>query len=390
MTFDKGNNNYVNLIPAGNGISRLPPVVPENVRMVLSTLPGRPLDDLKKREWQTMEVFPLSDGERTKLMSEYLDVYSKSLDKNRLKKVASSDQTRNPLYLRSLLEELSVFGVHEHLDRAIEHYISSETIPELFEKVLRRIERDYETEWPGLVEDAMTCIWASRRGLAEEELLELLGAGGHPLPRPQWSQFFDAVEKLFVDRSRLIGFSHDYVREAIANRYLQKEKDQQAVHLHLADYFSKQELTPRKVDELPWQLVVAESWQQLYDLLADLEFFNEAWEENKLEVKAYWAKIENSSDLNLVDAYQCVLDAPEAVPDSETLMRASDLLNDTGHLLEALSLMDFLSEYYRKTGDELNLATSLGGQGYILFNRGELDNAMELNKESERICRELD
>ena len=38
----------------------------------------------------------------------------------------------------------------------------------------------------GLVQDAMTYIWASRRGLTEAELLDLLGAAGKPLPRSQW------------------------------------------------------------------------------------------------------------------------------------------------------------------------------------------------------------
>ena len=31
----------------------LPPVIPANIRLILSTLPGRPLDDLKKRGWPT-------------------------------------------------------------------------------------------------------------------------------------------------------------------------------------------------------------------------------------------------------------------------------------------------------------------------------------------------
>ncbi|MCX6898594.1 MAG: DUF4062 domain-containing protein [Verrucomicrobia bacterium] len=34
----------------------LPPVIPANVRLILSTLPGRPLDELKKRGWPTLEV----------------------------------------------------------------------------------------------------------------------------------------------------------------------------------------------------------------------------------------------------------------------------------------------------------------------------------------------
>ena len=367
----------------------LPPMIPSNVRMLLSTLSGRPLDDLMKRDWPTLEVHPFSDRERKVLVDEYLGQYGKSLAEKRVDTIVSSKQTGNPLFLRSLLDELRVFGTHEHLDRAIEYYLSSGTIPELYEKILKRIERDYEIEWPGLVDDAMASLWVSRRGLSEEELLDLLGAGGYPLPRSQWSQFYSAVEHLLVNRNGLMGFSHDYVRQAVNNRYLPGETDIVSARMRLVDYFSKQELNPRKVDELPWQLSEAKSWQKLCEVLSDAHFFKSAWEKDQFEVKAYWAKIENSSDLKLVDAYRYVLDSPGEVADDETILHFSQLLNDMGHPSEALTLNKFLTEFYRRIGDQKKLATSLRFQGNVLENRGNYDGAMELYKKVERICREI-
>ena len=43
----------------------------------------------------------------------------------------------------------------------------------------------------------------------------------------------------------------------------------------------------------------------------------------------------------------------------------------------------------RELGDKYGLQTSLGGQGVILYARGDLDGAMDLYKQQERICREL-
>ncbi len=367
----------------------LPPFIPEKVRLILSTLPGRPLDDLNKREWPSIEVKPLEDNERKQLIRDYLGQYRKSLSKPRVEKIASAEQTRNPLFLRALLDELRLFGVHQHLDRAIEYYLSSEDAPSLYEKVLNRLERDYDRDWPGLVKDAMTCIWASRRGLSEAEFLDLLGAGGERLPPAQWVHFHNAVERMLVNRGGLLGFAHDYIREAIDGKYLSDEKKRKTARLRLADYFAKQDLSPRKVDELPWQLAEAESWQGLYDLLADLEFFEAAWQKNQFEVKRYWAKVQDACPLRLVDAYRSVLDAPDEVPDGEGLMHVSSLLKDTGHLSEALSLWELLAERYRQTDDLKNLATCLRCQGVILWRRGDLDGAMALHKEDERICREL-
>ena len=42
----------------------LPPFIPENIRLILSTLPGKPLEDLQKRQWPTLAVHPLTQGEK--------------------------------------------------------------------------------------------------------------------------------------------------------------------------------------------------------------------------------------------------------------------------------------------------------------------------------------
>ena len=35
---------------------------------------------------------------------------------------------------------------------------------------------------PGLVREALSLLWAARRGLSEAELMDLLGGNGEPLP----------------------------------------------------------------------------------------------------------------------------------------------------------------------------------------------------------------
>jgi tetratricopeptide (TPR) repeat protein len=367
----------------------LPPFIPPNIRLFLSILPGRPLDYLRKREWPTLEVKPLNLEERKRLIFEYLARHRKSMTTAQTFWIANDAQSSNPLYLRVFLDELIIAGEFARLDAQIEHYLSAGTIPELFEKVLQRYERDYDRERPGLVRDAMTAIWASRRGLTEPELLRILGDDGNPLPQAIWAPLALAAERSLSSRSGLIGFSHDYVRQAVKNRYLPTEETEQMAHLRLADCFSSLELTPRKVDELPWQLAEAKAWQRLYDLLADLEFFEEAWVRNRFDVKAHWARVEAGSELRMVNAFRKVVDGPNDILDSTALTDLSILLSDTGHPPEALSLLEFLVEQSRRTGDRSRLQKCLGRQATVLWRRGDLDGAMKLNKEVERICREL-
>jgi tetratricopeptide (TPR) repeat protein len=367
----------------------LPPVLPENVRLIVSTLPGRPLDEIQKRNWPTLKVELLSADERRKLIAKYLAQHAKSLNPARVERIAAAPPSANPLYLRVLLDELRLVRTHEELEERIGDYLKAESPYALYEKVIARWEQDYEGD-SDLVGDTLSLLWAVRRGLTETELLQALGKNGEPLPRAKWSPLFLAMSDALISRDGLLTFAHDFLRTAARDAYLPNEMHQQQVHTRLADYFERQPAGPRRTDELPWQLAEARAWQRLQDLLADRVFFKDAFtNRNQFEVKTYWARIEAGSTLRLVKAYSPQIQRPEAEADKYYLERLSLLLGDTGHPEEALRLRSTLIGDFRDTGDWKNLQTVLGNQAVILRARGDLDGAMTLHREEERICRQL-
>jgi tetratricopeptide (TPR) repeat protein len=366
----------------------LPPEMPLNVALVVSTLPGRPLDELLQRGWPALRVEALEPDERTRLLEGILAGYARRLSTTRVARIASARQAANPLFLRALLEELRVFGVHERLDDRIDHYLVAETVDDLYAGILERYEADYERDRPGLVRDAMTLIWAGRRGLSETELLDLLGGGDRPLPSAIWSPLHLAAEQSLVERSGLITFSHDYFRQAVQHRYLPSAEEQRAAHFRLADYFDRMRLSTRGVEELPWQLAEAEAWRPLYRLLADPGFFRRTWDADEFEVRAHWARLESRTSLRAVDAYRPVLDAPHA-HEPGTVWRLGRLLLALGYGRDAQSVHTYLADYSRRTGDLRGLGAALEIQAVILRDRGELDEAMILLREAERTCRQL-
>ena len=117
-------------------------------------------------------------------------------------------------------------------------------------------------------------------------------------------------------------------------------------------------------------------------------FFRQAWEHDQFEVKAGWAQIEAHSPLRLAAAYQGVLEDP-GQHEAGYVWDVALLLGDTGHPQEALALRAHLVAHYRRTGDRERLSASLGNQGHIFYARGDLDGAMALHKEEERLYREL-
>jgi tetratricopeptide (TPR) repeat protein len=365
----------------------LPAKIPANVRMILSTLPGKPLEELKKRAWPSIHVDKLNPDERKKLVQEYLGKYTKTLSPARLDRIISADQSANPLFLSALLEELRVFGTHEQLDWCISHYLTAKTVGQLFEKILTRYEQDYDRDRPGLVRDAMRLIWAARRGLSEAELLEMLGSKGEPLPGAYWSPFFLAMEASLVNRSGLIGFFHNYLRQAVQSKYIATEAAQQAIHVRLADYFEARDLSERKLDELPWQLLRAKFWQRLYDRLSDLPFFKAAWKRNSSEFKGYWVQIEANSNLKIINAYQPLYDAPTQY--LEYASRLIFLFENLGYEEEAMALSTCLIDHCRKIGDSWNLAFFLRFQAWYYYEHLDLDRAMAILEEAESACRKV-
>jgi hypothetical protein len=55
----------------------LPTALPDNVRLILSTLPGRPLDELTRRNSRVLFIEPLTVSERRQLIQEYFGHYGK-------------------------------------------------------------------------------------------------------------------------------------------------------------------------------------------------------------------------------------------------------------------------------------------------------------------------
>lgn len=283
-----------------------------------------------------------------------------------------------------------------------------------------------------LVREAMSLIWAARRGLSEAELSDLLGEGVESLPpvsasparRASAAASHDCVEALISLSGPL--------REEVQRRYVLTPDLQAAAHLRLADYFDsrKRRCSVRGTDELPWQLaeaadaqaamhrrlgaffdshgghldghgaeelswLLAESstWRRLYDLLAALPFLRGAWQANEDDVEALWSRVERGSDMHLVDAYRPVIEYPQRYRDH--VFPVARLLSRTGHPSEALSLLLHLARRRHKTlwrrreiADPADLQRALGDQALVQKDSGNLDGATTLFKGQERVCRE--
>ena len=364
----------------------LPPNVPPRVRIVLAMSDRRVRASAAARGWPSMTVPPLTLAERRALVARYVrEKHGGRLSREQTERIVAAPQAANPLFLRTLLDELRALGERHRLDDRIAFYLAAPASAELYALVLERWESDYERDRPGLVGDALRLIWAARRGLAESELLDLLGSDGAPLPQAVWAPFHLAVWDALVDRSGTLGFFHEGLRRAVERKYFERDGDATAAHLRLAKYFGARRDSARAVDELPWQLAQAGAWPELHALLGRLEFFKRAWLANEFDVKAWWARMERDG-LEMVQAYQGVLDAPEG-QDPYALGALHRLLVETGHLDAALRIVTYLADYHRGSGNDEMLAAAVGSRAQILADLGDFDASLALHEDEAELCR---
>ncbi len=218
------------------------------LRLMVSTLPGETLDAVNKRGWETLTVSPLSTDERRGIIEHYLARFGKKLDASRLERIAYVPAAANPLFLKTLLDELRVTGTHEGLDFRLDAYLAAPDIPSLQRQVLDRWQRDYERDRPGLVGETLGLILAARRGLTEPELLALLRPPGLPqLPAATWSPLRAALDENLIDRSGILNFAHDFLRTAVEAAFIPDQDRGAELRFQLADHFEHQAASARTV-----------------------------------------------------------------------------------------------------------------------------------------------
>ncbi len=407
----------------------LPKRVPANVRMILSAA-GRPFEEAARRGWPTLVLAPLTVAERLELVNAYLGQYAKALSEVHLRQIIDSPSTGSPLYTRTLLEEVRLCGDHATLGRMLADYLSAGTSVALGLKIADRFEQDYqrESERPRLVRDALSLLWAAKRGLSEHELLEMLKIGEDRLPRAYWLPLFLAIEPLLQNRAGLLTFAHDFMRRVVEEKYLVTEASRRRIHGYLAYWFKGRAMGRRKLDELPWHLARSGEWKKLAELLGESEFLQAACDEDRPAVRRYLKEIERQAGLTPADVFRAVLREPRADP--RLTWEVAGLLGDLGYSDEAGRLRAEQARHFAeedkapneeasmqaidrrlqekvRTGEFAKMnpfaemqsdferirakmyhQAALGNQAVLLIERGELAAATKLLEEQERICRE--
>eukprot|EP01125_Pyxidicula_operculata_P002218 TRINITY_DN12128_c0_g1_i1.p1 TRINITY_DN12128_c0_g1~~TRINITY_DN12128_c0_g1_i1.p1 ORF type:complete len:1329 (+),score=297.48 TRINITY_DN12128_c0_g1_i1:94-4080(+) len=328
----------------------LPRQFPDGVKVILSTLPGRPLEAIKNRSHEILELVTLPEWERVSFIRTYLNWHSKKLSELQEFKMASNKQFENPLYSKVFLDDISVMGEFDQLDQQIDTNLKAKDACSLYEVVIRRLQRDYDNENTGVVESFLTLLWAARRGLTETEIEELMNGLNHP---PEtWMPIFLAMEGMLFNCSGLLNFSDKVFKDAVKNVYLVNQKKITFSHEAIVNYFAIQQgYGHRKVEELPWQIAQLNDPKRLSECLSDLDLFLKLYEhsEHKFHLIKWWTDLEKKN-FDAVKTYNLALDFYEKDKYYQTGKESISFLPfySVGNFLEDLPKLEGSEQVYNR------------------------------------------
>ena len=348
------------------------------LRLIVSTLPGDTLEAVEPRGWTQLRVEPFMPDERREMIVSYLGRFGKKLDATRLDRIAKADATSNPLFLKTLLDELRVTGTHQGLDARLDEYLSAPDIPALLQFVLHRYQLDYEHDRPGLVAEALGLIWAARRGLTESELLHFLRPANLPqLPIATWTPLRAALDEFLLNRDGILNFAHDYLRGAVQATIVADHGREHELRSRLADEFDGCPITPRSSDELPWLLSKTGQYERLRGCILEIDRALIILQEEEPALGHYWQLLGGSREM--AESYIRAVDEWAGHGFLSQLEALSSLLGADYENLEPLIEASIGHTWRGKSVPELvSIARAMRALGSCMLDAGQYDAAEKL------------
>jgi hypothetical protein len=404
-----------------NKLAWMPAQKFENIRILVSTLPDEVYGYYQNLsslfpDCEKVEVQPMSIQDGNTLLDTWLQEAKRNLTPSQKQTIFDGfSRSGLPLFLKLAFEEAKHWHSYDPLPAGFasdldDHLLIASTIRRFFNRISQEVNHG-----PILPEYALCYLAASRDGISEDEIIEILSndqdvmldysnrrskyspvmAG---LPPIIWSRLYFDLEpylnEQYADGTALLGFYHRQLKDVVEMDYL-KDAKKKIIHTRLAEYWNGRKGTPsRKLSELPYHLFQLEKWKELSELLAQPDFFTAAYQRDKFDVLYFWSLIErNNPSIRRFEAYLPIIQSPHFHPDvlienlTEMLQKSFDPSSVT-EMDSVISLRKYLVEKYRKANDYEKFVMSLNQFSEFLTGRdGYFTQGIELALEAEKISR---
>ncbi len=364
-------------------LSWISPDLSPRLKVIIGANKGQYLEQLFDRGFVPLAVEPLNENEKRQFITDVLmKRYGKSLDEKHLNKMLQAQSTGNPLFLRALLDELRLHGNFETLDQAVALYLSKSDPGELFDEILGRYEQQYGRERMKTILPALT---GTRRGLTENEILEIASENGQTLPYAYWAPIYYAMLSYLVNSGGYLSLSNYHMRSAVEKRYLADPEARRAMHRQLAKTFKDTGSEKRQQEELPGQLRKARQWKELADVMSEPAFLAEHYRIAPQETIDIWQEL-NSHAYSSETQFAAIINDCASNPNAA--LAAGEILFKIGPAGTSLRIMESLAEACRQGAMHQLLRTVLRSHSKMLQEQGQYQTADRILEELHTLNRQ--
>ncbi|BBM82374.1 DUF4062 domain-containing protein [Candidatus Uabimicrobium amorphum] len=311
----------------------LPEDLPQNVKIIVSTLPGVSEKALRQRfQAQHCHLEPLTVDDRKQFIHDYLAQYGKVLDEESVNFLVQKEESAHPLYLKVALEECRTLGGNE-IYREIRGILANlpQDVLGLFMRMFERLEKDPMFS-EDLIQKFLCALALARGGLQIGELRIMLRRENEErLPALVWARLYHLLSSYLVIRGERLNFFHQQVYEAVEKKY---DNFANSTHKLLAKFFMEQQFDyVRTLNELIYHLTLSKQWDKTFSTLTNLEF---------IENKCSYAMV-----YELLQDYKMVVEHMPSGIGHDTLHELQQALQDEFHNVLRFPQLVFQQLYNR-------------------------------------------
>lgn len=326
----------------------LPEIFPENLKVLCSCGESAQLKRVEELNYNTYQITGFTKSQKSEFIQNYFNHFSKKLPPAIVDQIIADDVSILPLTLKSLAVEIRQYGLHEGLNQRVQYYLQAQNPVEFYDKLLARLEEDFDNEQDKLVKDILSLMALFRDGVKEVEILEILNIT--PL---SFSSIYNAIENNILNRSGYYTLNNSFFKEAVENRYLIHEQEKQLLRNKIIDYLVSIGKTSfwstREVAEIAHQLMQLGDKGRMYELLSNFNTFFWLQDCDRYALIKYCLWIKEDYNLFGNFTHEVILDYLQQnnFEESDSLyiyFTIVEFLNDIGYLYDAISYCKKLEE----------------------------------------------
>ncbi|XP_029796136.1 nephrocystin-3 isoform X3 [Suricata suricatta] len=318
--------------------------LPVNVRVIVSvnveTCPPA------WRLWPTLHLDPLSPKDAKSIIiaeCHTMDIQLSKEQEKRLERHCRSAATCNALYVTLFGKMIARAGRAGNLDKILHQCFQCQDTVSLYRLALQSIQESMANDMDKeLMKQILCLINVSHNGVSESELMELY-------PELSWALLTSLIYSLhkmcfLTYGCGLLKFQHLQAWETVRLEYMEGPTIISSYRQKLINYFtmqlSRDRVTWRSADELPWLFQQQGSKQKLHDCLLNLFVSQNLYKRGHFaELLSYWQFVGKDKSAMAAEYFDSLKQHEKNCEGEENMICLADLYETLGRFLRDLGLL---------------------------------------------------